>query len=643
MRERHIAVGLSIIAMVLAMACSISAESMGTSGGHDLDRLWASAREQIDLSDHDAALLLESRTITLTADGACRTRVHRVVWIGTEIGIDAHADLRIPYNSATSTMTVIALRTWRDGKWWPDRTEVSPTAVVQTLPFALAGADDYSTMRETMLLHDGVELPCIMETVYDIEERGGSGSSRDGQWIFPQNDPAVLVEYILKSPEDMNPALHSGNGAPEPAVKRGDDGTVTYSWRMENVASLGYPHISDPVCYAPYIAWSTWAGWQALGRAIVSGFDEASVLNGSLADTLVERLRSEPGAAAKARKIADLVDEYTRGIHYESRFWFPSPRTATRTWETAYGHALDRAVLAAAFFRNAGLDAEPVYRSSSFSGIDSNVPGLSRFDEVLLRIGSERFEAFYDPQAGTLTTGIRPIYGRVLWNPASGEAPKARPAFGGPDQFSRLELILTIEPCGEGGWQGSGYIDAGSLFSTHGEMSGLDGETLDRISAIAGSMLKGIDVKGYNPETFEPLHVTAGFEFRVKDPDQDELNRYRFVIGEPAGGIMSMLPPDVRLCHEHRGSPVLLPGTMEQRVLLRVNAGEREIIYIPESRTLENKAGSFTLRVSEEDGRITIEREIVLMDTAVTPDSWPDLRALLLAETDPAGATVIVK
>ena len=150
-RQRSTWYGIALLLLLHALAAPLFAASMGVSDGHDLDGLWKQAQKRFDLSRHDAVLLLEGRYVSIRENGDMRTRIHRVVWIGTEVGIDHHADLRVPWNSAESTLRVIALRTWRDKAWWPDESEVSETAVVETLPFALAQAADYAALRETML------------------------------------------------------------------------------------------------------------------------------------------------------------------------------------------------------------------------------------------------------------------------------------------------------------------------------------------------------------------------------------------------------------------------------------------------------------------------------------------------------------
>jgi hypothetical protein len=479
-----------------------------------------------------------------------------------------------------------------------------------------------------------------METVYEIEEFSGAKYGSDAFWIFPQHDPAVLVEYNITIPADSAFHFINGNGAPRPDVGRNAEQGTTYVWKMEKVGGLGSPRIADPASYAPYLAWSTWKDWDRLGRKIASNFDEAACLSDALADTLAQRIEHEPEAASKARAVVDLVNEYTSGSHYNSRFWFLSPRPAERTWETAYGHCLDRAVLAAALLRGAGLKADPVYHSVGSSGIDNSVPGLSRFREIGLAVSGGSFQGFYNPAEGKLYGGLRQFYGRVVWKPGSGDAPRM---LQDSAAVSGLNLILTLKPGEEGSWDGTGFYNADGFFCRYGEMAGLRGEALAFIGTMASSVLEGADVGGFNPEIFNPGLVSGGFEFKVKGEDPDRQGRTRITIGDPAGGIISNLPSTVHLYHERRTSPVLLKGKMIQRICLRIKTGEKEIVYLPETREIENEAGRYILSVRKEEGRVTIDRELAINTKTIRPGMWPELRALLLDETDSAGRTILLK
>lgn len=631
----------AIVAVILSFAAAggYGAETMGTSRGHDLDALWLQAQKEFDTASHDAILLLESRHETILDGGGKRTLVHRVVWIGTPPGLRDHADLRIPWNSAVSTFRVHLLRTWREGSWWPHESKVSPTAVVETLPGAVATAGDYTTLRETMLLHDGVELPCIMETAYEIEEQPGR-AGYDGFFVMQRRDPAVLVELKINVPDNISFQIKGYNSAPVPDETVGD-GKSIHIVTMENLDRLGSPRVADPAVYAPCVTWSTWSSWAEIKGAVMSSFDDAAVPGPELTDLIKEPLKHEPSEAARARKVAELVNTYTRSIHYDSRFWEFSPRLASRTYETAYGHALDRAVLAAAMFRNAGLTAEPVFVSPGPSGVDGDIPGLSRFGEIRVCVHSGTFRAIYDPAAGVLSEGPRAIFGRMAWKPASDKEPWNYPPADA--EASSYNITMTLETDGDGGWKGKGYIDADGIFCPYADMAGLGGEAKGALGRIAGSVLHSAEVAVYNPEVFEKTHVAAGFGFTLEKAEPDDHGRMGITIGAPHGGIADVLPPDVHLYQEHRTSPVIPPGEMSQAVRVRIKACKKSILHLPEARTLKNEAGSFTLSVEMNDGWVTIERKLTITGGKVEPENWPQLRALLLEAKDKAGRTVLLK
>ncbi len=627
-----------IVVLSLAVASASGADMMGISRGHDLDALWAQAQKEFDLAAHDAIVLLESRHETILEDGGKRTLIHRVVWIGTPPGLRDHADLRIPWNSESSALKVHVLRTWRDGKWWPHESKVSPTAVVETLPGAVAMADDYTMVREAMLLHDGVELPCIMETAWEIEEQPGA-AGYDGFFVMQQRDPVVLAELKITIPDDVSLQLKGYNGTPVPDQAGGDRKAV-HIVTMENLDRLGSPRIADPALYAPFAAWSTWQDWAAVKDAVMTSFDKAVTLGPELTELIKAPLNNEPSEAARVRKAVELVNKFTRSIHYDSRFWEFSPRPASRTYGTAYGHALDRAVLAAAMFRKAGLKAEPVFVSSGLSGVDADLPGLSRFGEIRVCVHSESYRAIYDPAAGILSEGPRAIFGRMAWKPASDEAPWSYPPADAAG--SRYIITLTLEP-GEEGWKGTGYLNADGAFCPYTDMTGLGGEAKSAIGAIAGSILHNIEVTGYNPEVFEKTHVAAGFGFTMKMAEPDKQGRRGCAIGDPLGGIADVLPADVHLYHAQRTSPVMVPGAMTQTVRIRIKACKKSIIHLPEARTVQNEAGSFTITVEMNDGWVTIERKLTLNGGKIDPEAWPHLRALLLESKDQAGRMVLMK
>lgn len=628
------------LAVLLSVPAALDAEPLAISGRHDVGGLMLTAVDQYDLARTDAVLLLEDARVDLMATGGRRTSVHRIVWIGTELAMDRYADLRVAFDSADSRLEVTALRTWRDDRWWPDETEIAPTAMVETLPFAIRSADDYASIRETMLLHDGVELPCIVETAYTVVEEGeaaqGAPDCMDGLWIFQKDDPAVLTSFTVRVPKGARLSYHSGNEAPEPEVSADAVGSV-YSWQMDCVDRLARPLVSDPTVYAPYVVWSTWPSWDALADEIEAGFDEAAVLGEALSETLAARLEHEPIPAAKAAVVVELVNETTRPVRYDDGFWELSPRSAERTWETAYGHRLDRAALAAAMFREAGCEVRPAFLGAGYGEIDAAVPGLSGFDGVWVSVAAPGLDALYNPANGTLTDGCVPMFGRSMWRVGLGGQPEL--TIGGTE--SRLELILTLGPGEDGDYSGTGFLRATGWLCPYHEMKGLSDETAVYLSGLAAAVMAGSDVTEHNLTTFERGEIVAGFALTVTPEEPDDQGRIHFVVGDPPGGVVTSMPGGVHIYDDRRGSPVLLPGAVSERIVLRLDPGDRDVRYMPEAASVANGAGRFSLAV-ERNGRLTVERELAIDLSTVPPDQWPELRALLVEQTHARNRTILL-
>ncbi|MBU8920347.1 MAG: DUF3857 domain-containing protein [Bacteroidales bacterium] len=639
---------VSIVIMILSLSASLlSAASMGSSNGHDLDALLARAAETCDFSEEDAIILLASRTVSIRDDGTMKTRVHSVVWIGTGTAIHEYADLRIPWNSSCSSLDVIRLRTWREGMWYPSESEVSATAVVETLPFAVARADDYTAMRETMLLHDGIEVPCVIETVYEITETEGAPGGADGVWIFHRDDRAVMVEFVLEAPAGDVPRFVTGNSAPVPVKSDLSEGRVRFVSSMEDVPRLGVPHIVHPEGHAPFLFWSTWKDWQSMADRTASTFENFLTLSVDIRERLHERLVNELDDASKAIRIAAVIDERVRLVRCDPRLRKFEPRPAGRTWETGYGHVIDRGVLATALFRAAGMKAQPEYISTVFNRYVLELPGLSIFDRRLIHIqsGTEGgcLDAWYNPGTGELirnrySTGIR-----MSWQPCSGSDLPIKTEYSEFSSGNSFDLTVSIEHDENVGWKGHGHLSAKKLLCPIDRMSGSGDEAVSWLQKLSGSIIGDVKVTSYNPYTFDAQMISTSFDFVVDDFAEDSFGRVRISSGTPSGGILEMLPGDLRLYHEHRDSPVVFQDRMSQKVLLRIKVDSMKLVHVPEPASIENTVGIFKIEVRKEGEWLVIERELEIRKPVIQSGEWPMLRSLLLEESDASSRAILLE
>jgi hypothetical protein len=620
-----------------ALARGTLAEPLSFQGEMNLEELLAAAGKTFTLEEEDAIILVSARELSWLPDGRREELTHEVVWIRTDHAIDQYADLRIPYDAAHCDLEVKALRTWRDGRWW----EATDTAIVETLPFALASADDYVNMRETMLLHDGVELPCIMETVYVITDKTPFRAGASGLWLFAREDPVVSSTFVLGVPPGVTPSTYHSLGVPEP--ERATDearGLDTYRWTMGLVEPLGEPHLDDPAVDAPHVTWSTWGSWAEFGTHLDGVFGRAQELGDVLRDSVAVLGEEAPAGVALARDIADFIARTTRPVRYDEGFWLESPRQASRTYATAYGHRLDRAALAAALFREAGFRVSPVYRSVVCADVDEGVPCLERFEGPDVAISGVGIMAHFDAATAHLSTGATRIFGRTVWFPGMDAKPEVpRPADG---RSGALELRLRLKHDSEKNrWTGSGTLATSGVLCAFDEMQGFGSEAEDHLTAVVEGVVAAAAVSGYNPAVFERLSVLSGFECEADLAEKDDFGQIPLVLGDPAGGLLDRLPPDVQANVEKRSSPLLFPGLLAQEVRVTLEAEDLNVVRLPEEVEMENDAGVFRLSVARDEGEITVTRKLALNRATFSAAEWPDVRALLLAERHERNRTLL--
>ena len=611
----------------------ISAEAIHEEGSETFHAglLYLHAENTMDLENEDAVILFERQEFRWTTDGRLEQTMKRSVLIRTEYGLDHFADLRIPWDGARQKLTVDRLRTLR---FSDDETiDAGPTAVVETLPFAVDRAPDYCHLRETMLLHDGVELPCVLETIWTIEdtEPFRSGASDLRSLMLPE--PAVISQFALTMPAGMAPVIESAGGAPEPQVSSDAEGNRTWTVTMAELAPRPRPNTRESIRQQPRVYWSTWKDWGALAADITERLDNAAVLDDDLRTALNKALEKARTPYEKARLTAGFIDRTTRLVGYGSSWW-PEPRPAARTWSTGYGHRVDRAVLAATLFRETGLTVSPAWRSAGYGDTVSVVPELSWSDGIILLIMGNGVNGWFDPRSATFNSGSHVHIGRTVWYPAQGRPPLHQFAETVDRMAVRFDLAFDAE---QKVWAGTGVLQSEGSFNLLDRMTGFDGEGLAALGGFIGTILGGAKVTAWNPERFHSSGVAAGFSLELPAGDRDGQGRL--------GIELAAVPADHfgNLYQESRDSDVHLPAAAEVVCELHLDPGGLELVHLPPAAVLENGIGTWSLESSAGDDDMVLVRRLTLPRAHYTASQWPELRALLLAQASRAGRVLYFK
>jgi len=631
MRRTLLATAL-LASFVPALAAAAPPPSPTTAA--EVDALLAVARETLAAESEDAVLLSDRLREEWTADGRRATTVHRLLYVRTSLAVRLHADLRLPWDSARQRLQVHLLRTFRlsDRRW----VESGPTARVETLPFAVADAPDYAERRETMLLHDGVELPCVLETAYTVEDLAPFRPGADGLWTLSREEPALRAELVLAAPPGSPPRF---TAPVEP--ERGHDpelGLDTLTFSAGASSALPRPRTGDAALRSPHVAWSTWPTWEALGLDLERSFEAALVVDAALRTAAAAALRDARTPAERVRRVSSFVADSTRSVRDVGRGWW-SPRPAARTWATASGDRLDRAVLAAALLREAGLEARLAFTSVLPGAVDQGAATPELLDGPTLWVRGEGVEGLLDLDADHPVVSAAAPVGRALWRPGLEPQPVHTPT-----GESRLHLRLDLSWDSEKTlWTGAGVLQASGVLCPHARMAGLGDETLEYLRGALGKALAGASVTAANVEVFTPGAVTVGFAFELAGGTRDPLGRLRLVLGDPPGVDAILEPAELHLSQAGRTAPVLLPTPLEQRVEVHLDLGGLEPVLIPEEQRLVNPAGQLRVTSRRDGDRLEVERVVRLERSLTDPADWPALRELLLEAGHERGRTLLLR
>ncbi|MEW5702125.1 MAG: DUF3857 domain-containing protein [Candidatus Zixiibacteriota bacterium] len=631
---------LFALALVWCAARPLPVEAQTSiDGRHDIAALTAQAQAHFDLAKEDAVLLFDSQRQYWLADGRLVSFVHRIVRVNTDLGLDTYGDNRVSYDAQRCSLQVVTVRTWRDGQWW----ETGPSGKVETLPFALREAYDYTNMREMMLLHNGIEAPCVLELAYVIEDKVPFRGGADGIWSFARPEPAVESWFSFGVPPGAKPHFAASEGVPESGRESDTQYSVdVYTWKMSNVRPLRHPQAANAIQFAPHVLWSTWSDWESFGRHLDSVLRSAMSTDDPIVGTLDSLLRPAATDFERAEIVARFIRDKTRYISYPEMFWWLVPRSATRTYATAYGHRLDRAILAAALFGRAGLQAQPVFLGRGYGAMEATIPSLAEMSGVGVRVVGENLDGYYDPESGEIANGKARSFGRVMWRPGTDPEPLLLSADEDLASAMTVRFDLRLDTAGKA-LVGKGYLDGSGCFSAYDRMVGQDDQSTRFLGSLASSVLTDAKVTGFGPLRFDPQRVEIGFAVDVPLPEPDSLGRLRLGIGDPTGGVLQCLPDDVRLFHQRRESPVCLPSVMQQRVECRIDLHGLKVVYQPASSTVENSLGRSQITVNVQDSVLIISRELHLGVPICKAEDWPSLRAVLLADKNERGRTLLFK
>ncbi len=289
--------------------------------------------------------------------------------------------------------------------------------------------------------------------------------------------------------------------------------------------------------------------WSELGVIIQNDFKNKALLTDDIKSELKEVIAFARTDSEKAGFIVDYILENFSFDQYKK--YQPGDKLdfAFNIHNNKIGNFTDFAILAKALFETVGLTANPVFLSNDFEAIDNTVIQLKPFGNVKIWISGVDFEAVFDPEDFSITTGVSHIYSRTIWMPGIDPAPSVRM----PGQFEAGQYNIQIDIYydeANGKYFGNGLFVSSGCLCPYNEMAGLKNESKLFLQKLVGSILEGAMLTDYNLSRFDFFNITAGFEFGFDFEEKASDRPMVFTISYPYRGIIDQLPKPQNLINQ---------------------------------------------------------------------------------------------
>lgn len=202
------------------------------------------------------------------------------------------------------------------------------------------------------------------------------------------NSPVQTARFRAQWPRQMGVRWQTRDFTPE-MQESSSGGTQSISFTLENPPPLLQP-VGAPIRFTALrrLELTTFESWPEVSRRLAPLYvDAARLAADSPLHAEVERIRAtseEPKARAAAA--LRLVQDNVRYVLLAMNEGALMPATADETWQRRYGDCKAKTALLLALLRELGIDAEPVAVHTVIgTGVDSQLPGISAFDHVLVR------------------------------------------------------------------------------------------------------------------------------------------------------------------------------------------------------------------------------------------------------------------
>jgi hypothetical protein len=349
----------------------------------------------VQFPDASAVTLLHEITVTVNPDYSSTSEEHLVLKILNDLGKGRYGDLKRWFDKETDSIEVILARTFDKEM---NIVEVEEKAINVTTPMALADAAMYSNIQQKVIsfpaLEGGVTIELKLKKYSDAPEKG----EKTFVWetdMFQASDPILSKKHQLIIPLGINIAYTTQNEGLDYSAdtvnnREVDTWKTTFSQQI-----VPEPNMPPFTRIAPRLLYTSAASWDEVSSWFADKFYK-HVIPGKKLKKQVEKWRRESADDDELiEKIGLYVIQQVREVQLPLALSGYEPHDAYEVFENKYGDQLDKAVLAAAMFKEAGIEYYPVFINENEAVTAEDMPSLAQFTGIYIYVPREDGEPFW--------------------------------------------------------------------------------------------------------------------------------------------------------------------------------------------------------------------------------------------------------
>ncbi|HWR16444.1 MAG TPA: DUF3857 domain-containing protein [Terriglobales bacterium] len=318
------------------------------------------------------------------ANGQNVVHAQQVFYMANDRGARDYRVRNVQYSHATQKLTVLGARIYKANGQVLDAEDQGETSIADT------SISMYYDTRARALRFPNLEKGDVIELEYRIVPNSSTNPYGDyfGNLVTFQNGlPQKLRRYVLITPVGRKLNVIEER-MPVRGVVSEAGGQVIRRWDVINMAPLASePRGPSLTEVAPYVAVSTFADWNELGRWYADLITPQFNLDSELRDVLAGITKNATTELEKIHAIHEFVLRNTHYVAMEFGIYSYKPYPVTQVYARRFGDCKDKASLMIAMMRAVGVDAEmALVRTRKLGDVDERATALSVFNHAVAYI-----------------------------------------------------------------------------------------------------------------------------------------------------------------------------------------------------------------------------------------------------------------